>query len=153
LIQRPSPPIIVGGSVRSATGRLAVRYADELNIQFKQPMEVRREAVELHEACERVHRDPDTLRLSVLVGITTPSTSSRARENQGRVARLGAALANSEAELADKLNDYREAGASSIYISLLHSQGIEELGAFAQAIRGGLSRHDGTSSPSERISE
>ncbi len=65
-IQKPHPPIIVGGNGRDVTMRLAARFADELNLVFVRNLD---EAVELmavaRQRCEEIGRDPATLRLSL----------------------------------------------------------------------------------------
>jgi len=64
-LQRPRPPIIVGGNGRDVTWRLAARYADELNVDAMPPDEVPEALDVLADRCAEVGRDPATLPLSV----------------------------------------------------------------------------------------
>jgi alkanesulfonate monooxygenase SsuD/methylene tetrahydromethanopterin reductase-like flavin-dependent oxidoreductase (luciferase family) len=58
-------PIIVGGNGREKTASLAVKHADELNLVYVRPVEVRELITAVRERCERAGRDPDTLRISL----------------------------------------------------------------------------------------
>jgi F420-dependent oxidoreductase-like protein len=58
-------PIIVGGNGRQKTASLAVKHADELNLVYIRPPEVRELIAAVRERCERAGRDPDTLKISL----------------------------------------------------------------------------------------
>jgi F420-dependent oxidoreductase-like protein len=64
-LQRPAPPIIVGGNGRERTWRLAARYADELNLDAMPPDELPEALSVIAARCREVGRDPATLRVSV----------------------------------------------------------------------------------------
>jgi F420-dependent oxidoreductase-like protein len=63
-IQRPRPPIMVGGNGPEVTWRLAARYADELNVDGLSPDELRQALPVIRARCEEIGRDPDSLRIS-----------------------------------------------------------------------------------------
>jgi alkanesulfonate monooxygenase SsuD/methylene tetrahydromethanopterin reductase-like flavin-dependent oxidoreductase (luciferase family) len=65
-VQRPRPPLIVGGAARSGTTAPAARFADEYNTTGADPPEAARRRKRLDEACEREGRDPTTLRFSLM---------------------------------------------------------------------------------------
>jgi F420-dependent oxidoreductase-like protein len=60
-------PLIVGGNGRERTAGLAVRFADELNFVFLRPADVVERMAEVRARCERVGRDPASLRFSLYV--------------------------------------------------------------------------------------
>jgi len=64
-IQKPRPPIIVGGNGRDVTWRIAARFADELNLVFKSPEELAEDLPTIRARCEEIGRDPATLKVSV----------------------------------------------------------------------------------------
>jgi F420-dependent oxidoreductase-like protein len=64
-LQEPRIPIMVGGNGRNVTWRLAARYADELNLNWMAPDEVREAKPVIERRCEEVGRDPASLSLSV----------------------------------------------------------------------------------------
>jgi alkanesulfonate monooxygenase SsuD/methylene tetrahydromethanopterin reductase-like flavin-dependent oxidoreductase (luciferase family) len=67
-VQRPRPPILVGGRAKPGSVRPAVRFADEYNLIGSSLEEYAAARKTLDEACERAGRDPKTLRLSVMTG-------------------------------------------------------------------------------------
>lgn len=66
IVQQPRPPLIVGGSAGRGTADPAARFADEYNTFGVDPAEAARRRRKLDEACERVGRDPASLRFSVM---------------------------------------------------------------------------------------
>jgi F420-dependent oxidoreductase-like protein len=66
-VQRPHPPIIVGGSGKPKLVRLAAIYADELNLDGNTPEESREVFERLDAACEAVNRDPQSVCRSVML--------------------------------------------------------------------------------------
>ena len=63
-VQKPRPPIIIGGFGPKRTPRLAARYADEFNVPFA-PINIVEERVRaVREACEKLQRDPSSIVMS-----------------------------------------------------------------------------------------
>jgi alkanesulfonate monooxygenase len=85
-LQRPRPPIIVGGAAKSRSLELAVRFADEYN-SFLIPIEecARRRQL-LDNACRRAGRDPARIRHSLmttcLLGSDRTQVQTRLRETR-----------------------------------------------------------------------
>lgn len=65
-VQRPRPPLIIGGGARRGTTDPAVRFADEYNAYGVDPAEAARRRKRLDEACERGGREPSTLPFSLM---------------------------------------------------------------------------------------
>jgi alkanesulfonate monooxygenase SsuD/methylene tetrahydromethanopterin reductase-like flavin-dependent oxidoreductase (luciferase family) len=65
-IQRPRPPLIIGGSARRGTATPAARFADEYNTYGVDPAEAARRRKRIDEACEREGRDPATIPFSLM---------------------------------------------------------------------------------------
>src|SRR3954468_11456110 len=63
--QKPHPPIIIGGTGAKRTPALTVRYADECNLPFTDLETSKRQFARVRAACEKAHRDPDSLVYSV----------------------------------------------------------------------------------------
>ena len=68
-VQRPHPPIWIGGSGRRRTLRIAARYADVWNAAGGSPDEVAELSGVLDRHCTEVGRDPAEIRRSVQFGI------------------------------------------------------------------------------------
>jgi alkanesulfonate monooxygenase SsuD/methylene tetrahydromethanopterin reductase-like flavin-dependent oxidoreductase (luciferase family) len=65
-VQKPRPPLIIGGGARRGTTEPAVRHADEYNTFGVDVEEAARRRKSLDEACERAGRDPSTLSFSLM---------------------------------------------------------------------------------------
>jgi alkanesulfonate monooxygenase SsuD/methylene tetrahydromethanopterin reductase-like flavin-dependent oxidoreductase (luciferase family) len=57
-VQRPHPPLLMGGAAGPHASRLAARYADEYNTAFATAQEVRERRERIVAACEAVGREP-----------------------------------------------------------------------------------------------
>jgi F420-dependent oxidoreductase-like protein len=64
-LQEPRIPIVVGGNGPEVTWRLAARHADELNLDGLTPEQVAKAIPVVHDRCNEIGRDPETLRISV----------------------------------------------------------------------------------------
>jgi F420-dependent oxidoreductase-like protein len=83
-LQRPRPPLIVGGSGGPRSLRLAARYADEYNTTYRSAAacaEVRRN---LDEACRREGREP--IPLSLMTGWLAGEDRAELLDRAGRLA-------------------------------------------------------------------
>jgi len=67
-VQKPHPPILVGGRAKPGSVRPAVRFADEYNVLGSSPEEYAGARKTLDEECERAGRDPKTMHMSVMTG-------------------------------------------------------------------------------------
>jgi len=86
---RPKPahiPIIVGGSGPKRTPRLAGTYADEFNVFFTSPGEIRDRVSTARAAAGAAGRDPAALLISVMGGAITGKDDASYRSNLKRVA-------------------------------------------------------------------
>jgi F420-dependent oxidoreductase-like protein len=145
-VQRPHPPLIMGGAAGPRSAALAARWADEYNVVFATPDECRERRERLVHACEEAGRDPATLRFSLMTPVVLGRTR---RELDRRAARLAErrGLASGQALLDDfgagavvgtvedgvaRLGAYAEAGVERVMLQhLLHDDldVVEELGA------------------------
>lgn len=66
-VQRPHPPILIGGAGEKRTLRIVAQYADIANISFDyaEPEVVRHKFEVLDRHCEEIGRDPSTIRRTV----------------------------------------------------------------------------------------
>ena len=97
-VQRPHPPIWIGGSGRQRTLRITARYADVWNAAGGSPDEVAEVSAVLDQRCAEIGRDPAQIRRSV---------------------QLRVAEANDE--LLELAQSYRAVGVTEIVL-ILHSQ-------------------------------
>lgn len=129
--QAPSPPILLGGTGRTRTPRMAAKYADEYNVPF----------ASIEETTQAFGRTRDAVRAA---GRNGPMIYSAAQvlcvgrneaEFTRRAERIGRApdelrqngLAGSPAELVDKIGRFQEAGAERMYLQMLDMADLEHL--------------------------
>jgi alkanesulfonate monooxygenase SsuD/methylene tetrahydromethanopterin reductase-like flavin-dependent oxidoreductase (luciferase family) len=78
-LQEPRVPIMVGGNGPNRTWRLAARYADELNLDWLTPEEVRPRRPMIASGCEEIGGEPRSLRISVNIGRDDSAVEGAAR--------------------------------------------------------------------------
>jgi len=86
-LQRPHPPLVLGGTVRPRFAALAARFASEVNTLGAANDELRERKARLDRACEEAGRDPSTLGFSVMTACFVGTDRAEVVE------RLGAFLA------------------------------------------------------------
>ncbi|MGQ0631365.1 MAG: LLM class F420-dependent oxidoreductase [Sporichthyaceae bacterium] len=124
-VQRPGPPVIIGGVGAKRTPDLAARYAAEFNVAFQRLDVATTQFGRVDDACRAVGRDPATLRRSlgyvVCVGRDDAELARRAAAIGRDVDELRAnGLAGSPAEIVDKLGHITEAtGIARVYLQVL----------------------------------
>lgn len=86
-LQRPHPPLIIGGSAGPRSAALAARYADEYNTPFPTLEDVRARRGRIADACSKASRAPIpfSVMTSVLVGADRSSLRERARRLMERL--------------------------------------------------------------------
>ncbi len=112
-VQRPGPPLLIGGGGERVTLRIAARYADEWNV-WGLPEQIAAKSAVLDRHCEREGRDPGSIRRTAcaqLLVTDDPAEAERARR-AGRVT-----LAGSPEELREVVGRYREIGLDELIIA------------------------------------
>jgi F420-dependent oxidoreductase-like protein len=80
-IQRPHPPLIMGGNAGPRSAALAARFADEYNTAFATVDQIRERRTRVDEACERAGREPIpfSIMMTVIVGRDSAEVADRVR--------------------------------------------------------------------------
>jgi F420-dependent oxidoreductase-like protein len=138
-VQRPSPPVIVGGHGPRRTPALAAKYADEFNIAFANVDEVAAQFGRVRSACAAAGRDPAALVYStaqvICCGKDEATVTRRAAAIGREPADLRAnGLAGSPAEIVDKIGAFAEAGAQTLYLQVLDLDDLDHLSDIASGI-------------------
>jgi F420-dependent oxidoreductase-like protein len=133
-VQRPHPPLIMGGMAGPRGAALAARYADEYNTTFPTIGEVHERKARIEEACVSAGRDP--IPFSVMTGLVI---AADANELGSRVQRLAekagfdareflsnppqAWIVGTPDQAAEQLHALREAGVRRVMCQhLLHEE-------------------------------
>jgi F420-dependent oxidoreductase-like protein len=137
-VQRPRPPIIVGGTALPGTALPAARFADEYNTFSASPEEAARRRRRLDEACRAEGRDPATLPLSVMAGFLIGADKGEVRERARRLARDGSedllaryresGVSGTPAQVLERLAEYAEAGVERVMLQHLLHDDLDAIG-------------------------
>jgi alkanesulfonate monooxygenase SsuD/methylene tetrahydromethanopterin reductase-like flavin-dependent oxidoreductase (luciferase family) len=139
-LQRPRPPIIVGGNARPRTVRAAVRFADEYNTIMPTVEEARDRCRLVREAAHEAGRDP--LRFSMLADCVVADDEDDLRERltawrrfTGRVD--APRLSGTTEQVVETLRTYRSVGVERVMLQHLAHDDVEmipRLGEIAMAL-------------------
>jgi F420-dependent oxidoreductase-like protein len=137
--QRPRPPVLIGGSGPKRTPRLAARYADEYNVGFVGVGDTLAAFDRVRAACEAAGRNDDSMTYSVAQTVCcgrTPEELSRRAEAIGRgvddLREHG--LAGTPDEIAARIAQFAEVGASRVYLQVLDLTDLDHLQLLAELI-------------------
>ena len=138
-VQQPGPPIVMGGFGAKRTPRLAARYASEFNVAFAQPHDYPEIVGRVAAACEALGRDPASLPTSiantVICGADEAEVARRAANVERDVAIARAAhLAGTPAEVIDRIGQYRDHGATTVYLQVLDLHDLDHLRLLAEEV-------------------
>lgn len=131
-VQKPCPPIIIGGRGRSRTPALVARYAAEFNVPFTPLDEIAPTIARIDDACAAVDRNPaEVVKSAALVACIGGSDAEvqRRAEAIGRSADdlKSQGLAGTREEVLDKLGTYAEAGIERMYFQILDLQDLDHV--------------------------
>ena len=139
-VQRPRPPVIVGGVGPKRTPQLAARFADEINVGFRAADVAATQFERVDAACAAVDRDPAELVRSTaqtaIVGRTDAEIAARALTIGRDPADMGGnPLVGTVAQVVDAIGRWREStGITRIYVQLLDLGDIDQVELIAAEV-------------------
>ena len=139
-VQRPRPPIIVGGRAKPRTVRAAVRFADEYNTVFPTVDDARDRRRVVEDAAREAGREP--LRFSMLIGCVVGRDRSDAAERLSEWRSLtgqdgSPGITGTVDEVSEVLRGYEAAGVERAMLQHLVHEDVEMvavLGELAAAL-------------------
>ncbi len=147
LVQKPHPPLLIGGHGERYLMRAVARYADIANIGFEMTLaEYAHKRAVLTAHCHEVGRDPDAITLShntrVVIAPTRDALEERlwteaARFNQPVEvyrASLARAVVGTPEECVAKLTPYVESGIRYFFLLFPHPIQLDDLRLFAERV-------------------
>jgi alkanesulfonate monooxygenase SsuD/methylene tetrahydromethanopterin reductase-like flavin-dependent oxidoreductase (luciferase family) len=134
-VQRPRPPIVVGGSARPRTVAAAVRHADEYNTTFPSVEEARQRARVVAEAARAAGRSP--LRFSMMTGCVVGRDEAEVRERLAAWREVTRGedpppLSGTVDEVAARLRDYEAVGVERAMLQHLVHEDVEMVGLLGE---------------------
>lgn len=140
-VQRPHPPIIIGGSGATETPRLAATFADEYNFPFAALGTITTQFGLVRAAVDAVGRPADSMTYSaafvVCAGRDEAEIAKRAAAIGREVEELrsNSPMAGTPDQIVDQLGPYAETGLQRVYLQLLDMSDLEHLGLFADDVQ------------------
>jgi F420-dependent oxidoreductase-like protein len=137
--QQPHPPIIIGGTGKARTPRLAATYAAEFNVPFNSLETTGAQYVRVLEECESAGRAKDSMVLSaaqvLCCGRDDAEIARRAAVIGRDVDELRKnGLAGTPAEIVDKIGTFADAGATRMYLQTLDLDDLDHLELVASEV-------------------
>jgi F420-dependent oxidoreductase-like protein len=139
-VQRPGPPIIVGGRGPKRTPDLAARFADEFNLPFKAVAETATAYARVADACERVGRPADrplTLSAGIVVAIGRTDAEAQVRAAPLHVPSAlppEDPVVGSPAQLVERIGEFAAIGATRVHLRLIDMTDIDHLELIASEV-------------------
>jgi F420-dependent oxidoreductase-like protein len=140
-VQRPHPPIIIGGSGATRTPRLAATFADEYNVPFAPLDTITTQFGRVREAVDAVGRPADSMTYSaafvVCAGRDEAEIAKRAAAIGREVEELrsNSPLAGTPDQIVDQLGGYAGIGLQRVYLQLLDMSDLDQLQLFADEVQ------------------
>ena len=140
-VQRPHPPIIIGGSGAKKTPRLAATFADEYNVPFAPVETITAQFERVRQAVDAVGRPADSMTYSaafvVCAGRDDAGIAKRAAAIGREVDELRAnsPLAGTPDQIVDRLGAFAETGLQRVYLQLLDLSDLDHLQLFADEVK------------------
>jgi F420-dependent oxidoreductase-like protein len=138
-VQRPRPPLIVGGSGKRRVPRLAAKFADEYNVPFSSVEDTGAAFGRVRDACAAAGRHESSMIYSaahvVCCGRTKAELDRRAAAIGRSVADLaGEGLVGTPAEIVEKIGKFAQIGAEHIYLQVLDLSDLDHLELLASEV-------------------
>src|SRR5215204_7822431 len=141
-IQKPSPPILVGGSGERKTLKIVAKYADACNL-FGSIETIKRKLDVLKEHCKNVGRDYDSILKTKLAAIIVDDSEEKARKRaqqfyigipEQQIKDREFAIYGTREDVSRQIELLEEAGIQYLMVHLEPSRELEELDTFTSGI-------------------
>jgi F420-dependent oxidoreductase-like protein len=123
-VQRPRPPIIIGGAAKPRTARIAARFADEYNTVYATPAECGERRAVCEQAWRDAGRDPSALTFSVMLPwVDEADADLMALLDES----ADVAIPRAFDDALERLRAYRDAGVDRIMLQHLRHGDVEAI--------------------------
>jgi alkanesulfonate monooxygenase SsuD/methylene tetrahydromethanopterin reductase-like flavin-dependent oxidoreductase (luciferase family) len=138
-VQRPRPPIIIGGVGAKRTPRLAARYADEYNVPFHSVEDTGAAFERVRAACADGGRESGSIRLSAAQIVCCGRDEAELRRRADAIGRSVEDLrengvAGTPAEVVDRIGRFGALGAERMYLQTLDLEDLDHLELLASDV-------------------
>jgi len=139
-VQRPGPPVIVGGHGPKRTPALAARFANEFNVAFSAPDAVVAQFGRVDAACAEIGRDPKELVRSVAQVVCLGADDAAVERRAAAIGRdpvelRDNGLAGTPEQVRDRLGEWvEETGVTRVYLQVLDLADLDHVEEIAAAL-------------------
>jgi alkanesulfonate monooxygenase SsuD/methylene tetrahydromethanopterin reductase-like flavin-dependent oxidoreductase (luciferase family) len=137
-VQRPHPPLIMGGSAGPRSAALAARWADEYNTVYVLPDEARRRRDAIAAACEAAGREP--IPFSMMNGLLIGAHEAELRDRERALtAWTGQGpgetwLTGTPEQVAERLREYEAAGVERVMLQHLNHRDLDTIALLGREV-------------------
>jgi F420-dependent oxidoreductase-like protein len=137
--QRPRPPVIIGGGGPRRTPALAARYANEFNAAFVSPQDSAELYGRVRQACQQAGREPSSMGFSAAQVVCCGKDEAELRRRSAAIGRELPELrrngvTGTPSEVVDKIGEFAQAGATTLYLQVLDLDDIGHLELIAAEV-------------------
>lgn len=139
-VQRPHPPIIIGGGGAKRTPALAARFAAEFNVAFVGLEFLRTQFDRVRAAAERIGRSPADITYSAAFVVCAGRNDAEIARRADAIARevdelrVNTPLVGTPGEIVDRLAPFADAGVQRVYLQVLDLADLDHLELFASEV-------------------
>jgi F420-dependent oxidoreductase-like protein len=138
-VQKPHPPLIVGGGGPKRTPRLAATFADEFNIPFSSVADTEAQFARVRTACREMGRDAGTLRLSAAQTVCCGANDAEVERRAANIGRKADELrangvAGTPDEVVARLQEFAGVGAESVYLQVLDLEDLDHIALISEEV-------------------
>jgi len=139
-VQRPHPPIIIGGLGAKRTPMLAATFADEFNVPFASLDTVRTQFDRVGAALAANGRSVDSMTYSAAFVVCAGRDDEEITRRAAAIGRdldelrTNSPLVGTPAEIVDRLGAFGEIGVQRVYLQLLDMADVGHLDLFADQV-------------------
>lgn len=139
-VQRPHPPIIIGGLGAKRTPLLAATFADEFNVPFASLDTVRTQFERVADALEANGRSADSMTYSAAFVLCAGRDGAELTRRAAAIGReldemrTNSPLVGTPGEIVERLGAFAEIGVQRVYMQLLDMSDLEHLQLFADEV-------------------
>ena len=139
-VQRPHPPIIIGGGGAKRTPALAARFAAEFNLAFPTLDFAGVQLGRVRDAVEKAGRAADDIVYSAAFAVCAGRDEAQIARRADAIGRevdelrANTPLVGTPAEIVDRLGPFAEVGVQRVYLQLLDASDLDHLEFFASEV-------------------
>jgi alkanesulfonate monooxygenase len=135
-VQRPHPPLIVGGWGTTRTPRLAATYATEFNLPFASVADTEAQYGRVRAACASRGRDPGTLVYSTAQTVCCGADEDEVARRASNIGRApddlrAHGVAGTPDEVVARIEAFAAIGAERVYLQVLDLDDLEHIDLLA----------------------